>query len=625
MVVPVVEVEPISDQFIVLERRHPALRSAAYEGSGEGGTGGAPGWGRIPLGLRLVLCLALAATPFLLPLYLIYRFGVFRKASYTLYQYAPIESANDWLELARWLIMGLILGTGLVLTHYLSILVPQLMAFIARRGRKTLAPGLVTCIEIVSLVWRYLCYNAIATVLWITSLHIMPFPRQLLEKAPEATAYWSRLPWQFYAERLFCILFVSALLLTLEKVLLHLIAKEFNRSLYRERIQKCLYSLWTIDVLRKAATLFNYVHVTERSPNFDKLWRLKSYPYASADLMTVFILEHFVKLGKKSGERKQTLARRIFRFLVPPHRADRLLAEDIRPFFCKGEAERVFAGLDFNHTDDISESEFVRAVDAIYQERADLITVLVTNSDVVSRLDNLMLTLVAILLLIIIFPLIGFSPSEALMPLGVSLAPTIVACTLIFGETIKSIFAALVFLLATHPYDVGDRVYMEQGNYFVRKIGLLSTMFERWDGLIVYIPNSVLATKAICNVRRTGFQSQRVELVLPASISRDRLAELEGRLEGFVQAESRDFASIRSARYEMREVNQLVLVITLRHRFNFFDGYDRCRRNNRFMLFLKQSVHDLGIEYCTTVRTVVLARHDEHQYSLSHDKGVPFP
>jgi small-conductance mechanosensitive channel len=462
-------------------------------------------------------------------------------------------------------------------------------------------------IEMVSMIWRYLCYIFFSTLLWIVSLKVMPYPVDvLLGDKVQAAYYWTHLPWQFYAERLFLILCLSSFFVTAEKAVLHSIAKEFNQSLHRDRIKKCLYSLWVIDVLRKAGSVFNYTPISGYAGNFEKLWKPKECPYALKDLMTVFILEHFVKLGKKSGERKQTMARRIFHFLTNSERGNQLLIDDIRPFFARTEVEKVFSALDVGSAGDISEFEFVKAVDGIYQERADLIKILVTNSDVISKLDNLMLMVVGILVFFIVFPIVGFSPSEALIPLGVSLTPTIVACTLIFGESIKSIFAAIVFLFVTHPYDVGDRVYMDQGNYFVREIGLLSTTFERWDGFIVYIPNSVLATKAICNVGRTGLQSQRIEITIPAATSNIILSKLEQRILAFINNENREFAAVRTSSVEMRDLNQLVLIITLRHRFNFQEGYERLLRNNKFMKFLANTVNELGIEYYTTVRGVEL-------------------
>lgn len=602
---------PISEQFVVLENKLPELRAAGSEGDGSDNWFLRRIWERFPPIIQFPLALFGVSVLILIPIAYIHDKGIYRSASYSLWEYVPLNRTNDWIELSRWLILLEIFAIGYISTKYTSILIPQLIAHIGRRNRQIFSASMTLAIEIISLIWGYLCYNLFSTVIWIAAILVMPYPADLLATTPEGASayYWTHLPWQFYVERTLLMICISSYLITLEKVTLHVISKEFNQSLYRERIQKCMYSLWTMDVLRKAGAIFNYNHITQHAANFDRLWHLKGYPYASADLMTTFILEHFVKLGKKSGERKQTMAKRLFRFLGRPG-GNVLLMDDIRPFFAKSEIEKAFVVIDIGGVGDVSEAEFVKAVDAIYQERADLIQILSSNSDVVKRLDHLMLILVGILILFMMFPIVGFSPAEALIPLGVSLTPTIVACTLIFGETIKSIFAAIVFLFATHPYDVGDRVYMDQGNFFVRKIELLSTTFERWDGFYVCYPNSVLATKAICNVRRTGLQAQRIEISLPARTASSQLMELERRLMDFVQTESRDFAFIKSCQYEVREMNLLVMILNLRHRHNFQDGPERVIRHNKFMMFLTKITKELDIEYFTTLRSIELMAPD---------------
>ena len=592
--------EKVADQFIVLEDKFPELWGGSTTSASTLFI-----WSSLPTIVKLFVSLLVASAIILSPIYLMYKHAWFADAEYSILQYIPVAQTNDWIESCRWLIVLEIVVVGYITTKYSSLLVRQFIAFVVKRNHRILSRFAIRLCEIVSLVWTFLCLNCFSTIIWIASLYIMPYPRSLGAK-DHGGQYWAQLPWQFFAERFFLIICVSSYLITAEKILLQEISKEFSQSLYRDRIQKCMYSFWALNVLRKAANVFRYTHVSNFSKNFDKLWTTKAYPYASSDLMTTFILENFVKLGKKSGERKQTMAKQIFKFLANPEIRDMLYVDDFRPFFLRSDAEKVFSVFDLGCAGDVSQSEFVKAIDEIYNERGDLIRVLLTNSDVITRLDNFMLVLVAILISFIIFPAIGFSPSEALVPLGVSIGPTIVACTLIFGETVKSILAAIIFLFATHPYDVGDRVYMDQSSYFVRRIGLLSTTFERWDGFTVYIPNSVLATKSICNVRRTALQSQRVELVLPATVSSQSLSLLESRLNTFSQAESRDFASIRCCRYEMRDMNQLALVIAIKHRYNFQDGNERYLRVNKFMKFLNLTLVDLGIAYFTTIRSVEL-------------------
>ena len=596
--------QPIYDQFTVLERKIPELRGPSDEAKRRFLTMSA--FLVIPSWMRMILLVSLLTCSAILFCLLLLGGGIIKMKYYKLDVYIPWIHTDPWMEIIRWTIVGVVICNGWIITNHSSAFIPQLVAYFAKRGRKVLPISVISSLETLCTLWRYLCYTATCLILWLLSLYIFTYPPRLVAASHKTGSYvWSELPIQYYVERLFLIMFISSIFLLIEKFFLHQIAKEFNQPLYRDRIQKALYSLWIVAVLRKAASVLNYSHISHHRAHFENLWRPKDFPYYSQDLLSIFVLEQFVKLGKKSGERKQTMARRLFRFLAKPD-ASTLLFDDIRPYFTRGEAEKAFAVLDTVGAGDVSEAEFVKVIDNIYQERTDLITVLLTNSDVVDRLDKFMLTFVGILIFFSLFPIIGFSPSEALVPLGVSITPTIVAGTLIFGETVKSIFASIIFLFATHPYDVGDRVYMDQGNYFVREIGLLSTMFERWDGFIVYIPNNILATKAICNVRRTGLQAQRIEIALPAILTVSQLTELENKLTNFVKLEARDFAAVRSCCYEMRNMNQLIMILSLKHRINFFDGYARVLRNNKFMTYLSRTINQMGIHYYTTIRCVEL-------------------
>lgn len=604
--------QPISEQFVVLEKKLPELRNPENIDDDKQGRWRwwKQRWKQIPLWCRMLILQIGCSSILLIPLLWAHHHRLIPWNQYPWAVYIPWSNMEWSLEVSRWVIFFLIVINGAIFTRYSSLFVPQAVAALAKRTRKILSHSLVARLETICMLWRYLSYNLFSGLLWLLSLEFYPYPDELVNAAHHNGSYeWSLLPIQFYVERTLLLLFVSSIFLSMEKLLLHWISKEFNSSLYRERIQKSLYALWTVAVLKKVAILFNYSPLANIPPdNFEKLWRPKNCPYESADLMSIFILEQFVKLGKKSGERKETMARRLFRFLVPPnplnhhHHQRQLVLNDIKPFFTRTEVEKAFAVIDIVGAGNVSEGEFVKVIDEIYRERTNLINVLLTNSDVIWRLDRFMITFVLILMIFASFPIFGLSPTEALVPLGVSIAPTIVAATLIFGETIKSIFASVIFLFATHPYDVGDRVYMDQGSFFVREIGLLYTMFERWDGFIVYIPNSVLATKAICNVRRTGAQSQRIEISLPFGIKTMILTELEHRLINFVQIETKDFAAVRSFAYEMRDVNSIVMILTLKHRMNWQDGPKRVLRNNKFLEFLAKTMNELGIQYYTTVR-----------------------
>jgi small-conductance mechanosensitive channel len=84
-----------------------------------------------------------------------------------------------------------------------------------------------------------------------------------------------------------------------------------------------------------------------------------------------------------------------------------------------------------------------------------------------------------------------------------SYSSIMLSLSFLFGSSARSAFEAIIFLLMVHPYDVGDRVVIEGENYLVSKINLLTTVLEKWDGKLIYMPTSRIMLADIYNYRRS--------------------------------------------------------------------------------------------------------------------------
>lgn len=73
----------------------------------------------------------------------------------------------------------------------------------------------------------------------------------------------------------------------------------------------------------------------------------------------------------------------------------------------------------------------------------------------------------------------------------------------LFLSSCKKIVDAFFFLVITHPFDCGDRVSIKNENMIVKKTTIFNTIFERWDGRLMYINNCLLKNATIGNVRRS--------------------------------------------------------------------------------------------------------------------------
>lgn len=86
----------------------------------------------------------------------------------------------------------------------------------------------------------------------------------------------------------------------------------------------------------------------------------------------------------------------------------------------------------------------------------------------------------------------------------------------LIGSSLAEVLTSIIFLFVKHPYDVGDRVTVEDETYTVKEIRLLSTIFLDGNTCHVQAPNTVLNEK-VCVVPWYIYHSsdeRRVQFIL---------------------------------------------------------------------------------------------------------------
>ncbi|KAI3637585.1 hypothetical protein MIR68_004234 [Amoeboaphelidium protococcarum] len=263
-------------------------------------------------------------------------------------------------------------------------------------------------------------------------------------------------------------------------------------------------------------------------------------------------------------------------------------------FKTQEEAERAFLIFDRDFTGTISKQELKDAVVGMYKERKELSSSLRDVGSAVGKLDNVLVIMVVLLACMTALLIFG-------VPIGSYLLTSIsvlFAATFVFGNSARNMFEGIIFLFVTHPYDVGDRVFIDNNNYIVKELGILYTVLEKWDGQVIYSPNSVLATKDITNVRRSPNQIETVEVHLAYDTSAELIQTFRQKLNEYVQTESKDFMpKIDLVPFEIEAMNKIKYYIYLEHRNNWQDSGRRWQRHAKFMNFLRETLITLGIVY----------------------------
>ncbi|PJF17995.1 hypothetical protein PSACC_02288 [Paramicrosporidium saccamoebae] len=169
-----------------------------------------------------------------------------------------------------------------------------------------------------------------------------------------------------------------------------------------------------------------------------------------------------------------------------------------------------------------SEEDLQTIFDNIKKKAKKLKEEIVEQDRLFSQLQRFFTVVNVLLIIFVVLPVLGFKPNAYLIPLGVSITPTVMALTVIFGQSITSIIISITFTFYIHPFDVSDEVRIEKDSFHVRRIGLISSLLENSVGVQVYYPNSVLSQVHIINISRASSLIQRIDIVLPKNESNAR-------------------------------------------------------------------------------------------------------
>lgn len=267
------------------------------------------------------------------------------------------------------------------------------------------------------------------------------------------------------------------------------------------------------------------------------------------------------KRGYGSQQSARKLAKKLFHNLGR-HRKT-LVAEDFIPYFkSEAEAREAFSLFDKDKNGDIEKSEMRDAVQRIYRERRALTTSLKDMNSALQKLDMVLMFL-GLIIAIFIWLLI-FSPTSAVSNL-VPLSTIIVGFSFVFGNSAKNIFESMIFIFATHPYDVGDLVCIDDTWMFVKEFGLISTTFNTTVNQIVVAPNALLASsKYIHNARRSGNMWEVTMVQMGFETALQTIDEFRRRLRVWIKENDREWGGGLEVNYNnITNQNAVELIIAM--------------------------------------------------------------
>lgn len=189
-----------------------------------------------------------------------------------------------------------------------------------------------------------------------------------------------------------------------------------------------------------------------------------------------------------------------------------------------------------------------------------------------------------------------------------------------FAGTVQEFTGSCIFLFSKHPYDVGDRVYINGVDLIVEHISLLYTVFRRVDtNRSVQIPNIVNNEVWIENISRSRPMSESILLTLSPSTTFAEISTVQALLEEFVRIpeNKRDYQSDVTVEVAgVGDLSKLEVRIGVGYKSNWGNESLRALRRGKFMCELLAILRKVPI-YAPGGGDVALGDAQRPAYSVS--------
>ncbi|MBW0490521.1 hypothetical protein O181_030236 [Austropuccinia psidii MF-1] len=415
-------------------------------------------------------------------------------------------------------------------------------------------------------------------------------------------------------------MFVSSIALVAEKLLIQIIARAFHEKSYADQIEE------QKSAIKFLTTLYRNSHDIGRSDTLDRALQnpqkvaerpakllksaLKGVKNVAQSTTTVFgavaseisgeqILQpnsssSLVLSALSSVNKSRQLARRFYYSFVPINYRQVMVLGDISPCFNEDEEDalRCFSILDKDGNGDCSLEEMELACTELHYDRVSLAASMRDLDNAVGKLNSILMFIWHFLSILIIIALLDVSFQTMLASAGT----LTLGLSWLIGTTAQEILASLIFLFVKHPYDVSDRVDIDDEEYIVKEIHLLYTVFRKTDGKIAQLPHSVLNTKRVVNIRRSGPISEPFTWEVGFNTPFKKVEELRKKMEAFVQVERRDFFKDFDVSIEDFEGQEkLTLSASINYKSNWQNLPLKAQRRNKWICALKQVMAELEI------------------------------
>jgi small-conductance mechanosensitive channel len=266
------------------------------------------------------------------------------------------------------------------------------------------------------------------------------------------------------------------------------------------------------------------------------------------------------------------------------------------------EAIQTHLGIDPNAT--LACSEIVALTLKTLNERTAI------NTNLGHRYSALMRTEMIVKLIILFFSVASFFVGLKIGKEGIlGFASSFLGLAFMIQSSVTDVVNGLVFLFFIHPFDIGDRVFVnidgEKQNLVVLETHTLYTVFERWDNVRLYVYNKNLYNEMIHNFKRCSgiLDPQNIEISLDTDEA--KIKRFKSEMDVFLQSRPSDYGSSCMLNYFMIEnTNKIHMRVSLSIKESGQDYEKYLRLKSAVLECMIEKLRDLDIRYVYPVQRI---------------------
>lgn len=269
-------------------------------------------------------------------------------------------------------------------------------------------------------------------------------------------------------------------------------------------------------------------------------------------------------------------------------RCKKITVSSLKRYFSEKDAGEIFRIVSFDRDSELTYSMFKENIRQVNNERANLYRSIDDFYELMFKvkLGAILLQAVSCVSLLFLFLETGTFITMLCLPFFLFL----------LLPSLERVASSIFFILVSNPFNSGDRIFVDNENMVVRKISLLSTKLERWNGEQVVMSNQKIAHSTIYNIMRSISQQWRLDLVVPSSTGREKMDLLRSSLRKFASSE-KVFLTVSMSCSEIVDSRFFRVSIIVKHKRNYQNGFFTWVNHNKFMRKLILFLKELDIKY----------------------------